>query len=251
MISGMLYQEVKRYSETLEKSNAQLENFAYNISHDLQNHISIMISSLRVIDKKYIDEKNPDAKKLMNIAIDKIFQMSQLTNDLLSYSRIGKNKKGFALISLEEVLNEAITNLTDKIKSKNAKITYGKLPTIYGNKVLLLNVFQNIIDNSIKYSSNEREPEIKISSKENESEWILSFSDNGMGIKPEHQDKVFDMFYRIDEIKSKIEGTGIGLASCKRIIDLHNGRMWLESEYSKGSTFYISLPKNQLPPKDF
>jgi light-regulated signal transduction histidine kinase (bacteriophytochrome) len=92
MISGMLYQEVKRYSETLEKSNAQLENFAYNISHDLQNHISIMISSLRVIDKKYIDEKNPDAKKLMNIAIDKIFQMSQLTNDLFVI-RIVKKKK--------------------------------------------------------------------------------------------------------------------------------------------------------------
>lgn len=168
-------------------------------------------------------------------------KMQELANDLLNYSKIGINSDYFQVVNCNTILNDVLVNLSMCIEENQAIITFDPLPELYADDTQLSILFQNLIENAIKFRSGER-PQIHISAYENESEWVFSVSDNGIGIEPEHKDEVFDIFRRLHN-DAKYNGTGMGLAICRKILECHSGRIWVDSQPGKGSTFYFAIPK--------
>ncbi len=229
-------------NEKLKKSNEELEQFAYIASHDLQEPIRMISNFSEILRQDYYEKLDQDAREYIDTIIDGSERMSEIVADLLEYSRIEKKKRPFDNIDLNEVLNKVIKNLDTLIKSKKAQIIHDDLPTIFADKVQIILVLQNLLSNAIKFVK-DKTPVIYIKSKSLKNKWIISVRDNGIGISKTYHDKIFEMFRRL-HTKDEYPGTGIGLTSCKKIIDRHNGDIWLESELGKGSTFYFSIPCN-------
>ena len=166
--------------------------------------------------------------------------MKQLIDDLLEYSRVASQAKEFENVELEKVLNIVLTNLSASIAENNVEVTHESLPTVFVDNNQMMQVFQNLITNAIKFRGVEP-PEINISAQKGQTEWTFSISDNGIGIKPEHQKQIFDVFKRL-HTREEYPGTGIGLSIGQKIIKHHGGRIWVESEPGKGSTFYFTIP---------
>jgi signal transduction histidine kinase len=232
--------ELKAIVEALERSNKDLEQFAYVASHDLQEPLRMVASYVQLLERRYKDRLDSDAKEFITFAVDGATRMQKLINDLLSYSRISTRGKEFKDTDSKYALDQAIENLRMAIKDSGARITYDKLPEISSDESQLIQLFQNLIDNAIKFRSQEV-PHIHISARDNRSEWLFSVQDNGVGIDPQHAERIFVIFQRLHE-REKYPGTGIGLAICKRIVERHGGRIWVESEPGKGSTFFFTIP---------
>ncbi len=179
--------------------------------------------------------------ELISSTVESANKMQELANDLLNYSKIGMNSDYFQMINCNDILNDVLTNLRTYIEQSQAIITFDPLPELYADSAQLSILFQNLIENAIKFRSDEI-PRIHISAGENETEWIFSVSDNGIGIEPEHKDEIFDLFRRLHD-DARYSGTGMGLAICKKILECHSGRIWVESQPQKGSTFYFAIPK--------
>lgn len=169
--------------------------------------------------------------------------MQTLVNDILTYSRIGRNMNDFTSVNCNVIMDNVITTVQTTINEKKAVIIYDSLPTIIADEVLMNQLFQNLISNSMKFCNNA--PQIKIDAIQSEDDWLFSVSDNGIGIDPEHLSRVFLMFQRL-HTKSEYHGTGIGLPICKKIVTRHGGRIWIESEPGKGSKFYFTIPVSRL-----
>lgn len=225
--------------EELRKSNAELEQFAYVASHDLQEPLRMITSFLQLLSQRYEGKLDSDADEFIGFAVDGASRMQELINDLLIYSRVSRKAKKFENINTESTLIQAIFNLKVYLEEKNANITYGHLPVVYGDYNQFVQLFQNFIANSIKYSIND--PAIHISAEKKDEYWIFSIKDNGIGIDPKHHDRIFRIFQRLHR-NGEYDGTGIGLAICKRIIERHGGDIWVDSELGNGAIFYFKIP---------
>lgn len=234
---------VEERTRELEQSNAELEQFAYIASHDLQEPLRTISRFLELLSLKYHDQIDLKASEFIDFAIEGAVRMQQQIEDLLEYSRVGTRGKSFEKTDLADVLEQALLNLQITIGEENATITYDKLPVLKIDSIQFLQLFQNLIGNSIKFRK-DVPPLIHISSKTTSKSHMISITDNGIGIDKSYFARIFQIFQRLHTTK-EYPGTGIGLAICKRIVERHNGRIWVESALEKGSTFYIELPKEE------
>ena len=225
----------------LKRSNDELQQFAYVASHDLQEPLRMVASYTQLIAKRYKGRLDADADEFIAYAVDGSNRMQGLIQDLLAYSRAGTNGKPLHEISSENTLKEALRNLRASIEESGAVVTHDLLPAITTNDIQLAQVFQNLIGNAIKYHGAEA-PRVHVSATKNGgNEWIFSVRDNGMGISPQYFERIFVLFQRLHG-REEFEGTGIGLAVCKKILERLGGRIWVESQPEKGSTFFFALP---------
>jgi signal transduction histidine kinase len=234
---------LRRRTNELARSNAELEQFAYIASHDLQEPLRMVSSYVQLLAKRYRGKLDQDADDFIGYASDGASRMQKLINDLLAYSRVGTRGKSFEEVSLEAALTQALENLQLAIKEKNAIVTHDPLPVAYGDGGQLTQVFQNLIDNAIKFRS-EEPPRVHVSARLEGGECVCSVQDNGIGIAPEYLNRLFLLFQRL-HTRKEYPGTGIGLAICKRIVERHGGKIWVESKPGEGSTFYFRIPTTQ------
>jgi PAS domain S-box-containing protein len=233
-------EDLKKTLADLERSNKELEQFAYVASHDLQEPLRMVSSYTQLLERRYKDKLDADAKEFIAYAVDGATRMQRLIQDLLAYSRVSSKGKPLNPTDCNAVLGQVRINLSVAIEESNARVTHDELPIVMADETQLVQVFQNLIGNAIKFCS-EEPPRIHVSAEKNEKEWIFSVRDNGKGIDPQYHERIFVIFQRLQG-KGEYPGTGIGLAICKRIIERHGGRIWVESEYGKGSTFYFTIP---------
>ena len=233
--------KVVRYLKELERSNKELEQFAYVASHDLQEPLRMVSSFTQLLKERYRDKLDESGNEFIAYTIDGAKRMQRMIDDLLSYSRVTTRGKKFETVDFNSAFYQAIDNLQLLIEENNVKITKDKLPTMDADESQIIRLFQNLLDNAIKFK-NERTPVINIRTKKRSEEFIISINDNGVGIDPEYKNSVFQVFKRLNG-KNKYSGTGIGLAICKRIVERHGGKIWLDSTLREGSTFYFSIPK--------
>jgi len=231
-------EDLKIKSEELARSNKELEQFAYIASHDLQEPLRMVNSYLQLLERRYKDKLDQDARDFINFAVDGSNRMRTLIFSLLDYSRVNRVKP-FEDIKTNELLNEVLSDLKAQINENKAAITVEPLPDIYGDRVLMGQIFQNLISNAVKFKG-DKDPEILISGKKNNHEYLFSIKDNGIGIQKEYAGKLFTIFQRLNT-KDQYPGTGIGLAICKKIVEKHGGKIWFDSEFGKGSTFYFTI----------
>ncbi len=232
--------ELDNKTKELARSNTELEQFAYVASHDLQEPLRMVTSYLQLLEKRYKDKLDQDATDFISFAVDGSNRMRALIHSLLEYSRINR-VKAFEEINLNVLLKEVLENLSTSIVESNAIIHIGELPKINGDPILINQLFQNLIQNAIKFR-NDKKPEIDISCQEEKDVYLFSIKDNGIGIQKEYIDQIFIVFKRLNS-KEKYSGTGMGLAICKKIVERHGGKIWVESEFGKGSTFYFTIKK--------
>jgi PAS domain S-box-containing protein len=227
----------------LKRSNDDLELFAYVASHDLQEPLRMVASYTQLLARRYKGRLDSDADEFIAYAVDGCNRMQELIQDLLSYSRVGANTDAMRQTSCEDALARAVKNLQATIEASKAIVEHDPLPVIDTDGTRLAQVFQNLIGNAIKYRGAEL-PQIHISARQAGREWIFSVRDNGMGIESQYFDRIFVIFQRLHGQK-EYQGTGIGLAMCKKIVNRLGGRIWVESELAKGSTFYFALPAGE------
>jgi PAS domain S-box-containing protein len=227
--------------EDLKRSNEELGQFAYVASHDLQEPLRMVASYTQLLAQRYKGRLDSDADEFIAFAVDGCNRMQGLIQDLLSYSRAGANAEPLREISCEVALEKTLRNLRPTIQDSGATVTHDSLPTIMTDETQLVQVFQNLIANAIKYRGDEP-PLIHVSATRNSgNEWVFSVRDNGMGMEPQYFERIFILFQRLHG-REEFAGTGIGLAMCKKIVDRLGGRIWVESQPTKGSTFYFALP---------
>ena len=225
----------------LERSNAELEQFAYVASHDLQEPLRKVASFCQLLEQRYRGQLDERADQYIDFAVDGAKRMQQLINDLLAFSRVGRTSGPLQPVDLDEALRRALANLGAAIEESGAKVEVDELPTVRGEVTLLALVFQNLIGNAIKFRS-EAAPEVSIGLERRDGDWLISCSDNGIGIDPEYAERVFVIFQRL-HAKDEYPGTGIGLAMCRKIVEYHGGRIWLDADAADpGTTFRMTLP---------
>jgi light-regulated signal transduction histidine kinase (bacteriophytochrome) len=233
-------EQAARLMEDLQRSNAELEQFAYVASHDLQEPLRMVSSYTQLLARRYKDKLDKDADEFIAFAVDGANRMQRMINDLLTYSRAGTRGKEFTSVDCEAALGQAHANLRIAIEEHNAVITHDPLPTVMADEGQLAQLFQNLISNAIKFRG-EEPPRIHVSARRRNQEWVLSVRDNGIGIEPQYTERIFVIFQRL-HTRAEYPGTGIGLAICRRIVERHGGRIWVESEPGKSSTFFFTLP---------
>jgi PAS domain S-box-containing protein len=228
----------------VERSNAELEQFAYIASHDLQEPLRMVVSYMGLLNDRYMGKLDERADKYIGYAVEGASRMQQLVNDLLTYSRINSNAKPFVPISTQNVVENVITGLTRVINEARAIVSVGELPEVLGDEGQLGQLFQNLISNAIKFMPESRDPHIEISVEPSNGKWLFSVKDNGIGIEESHAARIFQMFQRLHE-RGRYEGSGIGLALAKKIVERHGGSIWFSSVPDEGTTFYFSIPRVQ------
>jgi PAS domain S-box-containing protein len=235
--------ELRQTMDKLKQSNAELEQFAYVASHDLQEPLRMVASYVQLLERRYKGKLDSDADEFISYAVDGANRMRGLIDDLLTYSRVSRLGKPFEPVDLKATMEIVLSNLQASIKDANAVITHDKLPIIQADSGQMTQLFQNLIGNAIKFHGKEK-PRIHISAKTQEEEYLFSIKDNGIGIDPKYIDRLFKIFQRL-HTKQEYPGSGIGLVICKKIVERHGGRIWLESRLEKGSTVYFTLRKKQ------
>ncbi|MCU7491638.1 MAG: PAS domain S-box protein [Bacteroidota bacterium] len=224
----------------LERSNNELEQFAYVASHDMKEPLRMISSYLQLLSKNYKGKLDENADDFISYAVDGALRMSTLINDLLLYSRVSSKAREFTSVNLKGVVEDVLGDLEVLINESKAVITYKDLPTVKADDLQMKQLFQNLIQNALKFRNSEG-IKVDISSERTGSEWLITVRDNGIGIDPQYYERIFVIFQRLHE-REKYSGTGIGLALCKKIVERHGGRIWVESEPGKGSSFHFTLP---------
>ncbi|CAD5940621.1 MAG: response regulator [Planktothrix agardhii KL2] len=235
--------KLEQLNQELKRSNRDLEEFAYVVSHDLQQPLQTItgFAELLLALKSEINLEQ-EAEEYVSPILEEGIRMQELIKNLLEYSRVGTKKRNFEPTDCQEILRKSLADLHSIIENSLAIVTCEKLPIIMADRIQLGQLFQNLIANGIKYQSPNIQPKIVISVQEKPEEWLFRVEDNGIGIKPENFDRIFQVFQRL-HTNQEYPGTGVGLAICKKIIERHQGRIWLESEWQIGTTFYFTLPK--------
>ncbi|MBD3219496.1 MAG: PAS domain S-box protein [candidate division Zixibacteria bacterium] len=231
--------ELELTLERLNQSNEELEQFAYVASHDLQEPLRMVGSFVQLLQKRYEGRLDNDADEFIAYAVDGANRMKQMINDLLTFSRVGTRGKEFKPVDCNRVMHGVLTDLRNLIQDSDAEIQCDKLPTIIADSAQIAQLFQNLISNAIKYC--ERTPQINIVAEKSDGDWIFSVEDNGIGVDPKYFDQIFIIFRRLHG-KSSYAGSGIGLSVCKKIVNRHGGRLWVESSLGEGSRFYFTIP---------
>lgn len=231
---------ILKLNDELLRSNKELESFAYVASHDLQEPLRMVSSFTQMLEQRYGDKLDQDAHDYIKYSVDGAKRMYELINGLLAYSRVQTKGKAFVEVNMEEVLEKVKRNLSLRITEKNARITNNVLPKIVADESQMIQLVQNLLENSIKFSPGS--PKIHFSSVTNPDNYLFSVKDEGMGIDPQYFERIFKIFQRLFP-KEDFEGTGIGLAICRRIVERHDGKIWVESEPGIGTTFLFTIPK--------
>lgn len=234
---------LKAHAEELERSNKELEQFAYVASHDLQEPLRMIASYTQLLARRYKGKLDQDADEFIGYAVDGADRMQRLIQDLLAYSRVQTRGQEFVPLNCEEVLDEVLVILQLAIQESGAVITHDPLPTLTGDRPQLTQLFFNLIGNAIKFRGDSA-PQVHISAKERGNNWIFSVQDNGIGIDPQYFQRVFVIFQRL-HTRDKFPGTGIGLAIAQRIVHRHGGKIWVESKPGEGSTFSFTIPESR------
>lgn len=236
-------------TERLARSNAELQQFAFIVSHDLQEPLRTIASFSELLRRRYSGKLDEQANRYIDLVVASATHMGDLIRDVLSYSRtVAQNTFPVTPTSSKLLVEWAIENLSSRIEESGAKIECDELPVVEVDKSAFSQVFQNLISNAIKYRSNGTVPHICIRAETSESEHMFSVTDNGIGIAPEYQNGIFGLFKRLHP--REYEGTGVGLALCKRIVENHGGRIWVESDPGKGSTFRFTIPRREADNAD-
>jgi PAS domain S-box-containing protein len=230
--------------DELARSNAELQQFAYVASHDLQEPLRMIGSYTQLLERRYGEKLDSDAREFMDFIVDGATRMKQLIEDLLAYSRVGTRGKELRPVHAQGALDRALINLRAAIESSDAQITHDALPEVKADDTQLTQLLQNLIGNAIKFRKKDESIRIHVGVQDAGEEWRFSVSDNGIGIEPQYFERIFMVFQRL-HTRDEYPGTGIGLAICKKVVDRHRGRIWVESVYGKGSTFVFTLPKTQ------
>lgn len=230
---------LRRAADQLARSNEELEQFAYVASHDLQEPLRVVTGYVQLIERKYEGQLDADADQFFHYIVDGVTRMQHLINDLLNYSRVSTRGAPFRDVDLRAVMDRALGNLEPVVAESGAKVIRGALPSIRGDESQLVQLFQNLINNGIKFHG-DHPPEIHVSARRDGSQWELAVRDNGIGIERQYWDQIFVIFQRL-HTRQKYAGTGIGLAICKRIVERHGGRIWLDSQPGQGTTFHFTL----------
>jgi len=232
-------QAIAQQADRLARSNANLQQFTYAASHDLQEPLRTVVTFTQLLADRYGEKLDSEANEFMSFVISAATRMRLLITDLLSYSRsVHHEDVPLKDVSLNDAVDLAAHNLQLAIQESGAVLEAGRLPTVYADKVQMIQLFQNLISNAIKYKSQDS-PRIQIAAEQNATEWVLSVCDNGIGIPAEYKEYVFGVFKRLHG--NAQAGTGVGLAICKSIVERHGGRIWVESEPGQGSTFKFSI----------
>lgn len=232
---------IQQYARQIEEKNKELEEFAHVASHDLREPLNSIISLTEILVQRKSEQLDEDGNKLLGFISKSASRMNELITGLLDYAKLGSSKK-LVLTDLKELLETVLLDLNSSIQASGAKIIIGKLPVlkVYAMEFRLL--FQNLISNALKYRKPDESPEIVVSSKQVRKGWEFSVADNGIGIPEAQKEKIFDLFHRVHG-RNEYEGTGIGLSHCRKIIELHNGKIWVESKLGEGSTFFFFIPE--------
>jgi PAS domain S-box-containing protein len=233
--------KLKQTLAELVRSNAELQHFFYVASHDLQEPLRMVVSYVQLLQRRYQGKLDTDADEYIAYAVDGTIRIKSLINDLLAYSRVGTRGRTFEPTECQAVVDQALTNLQVAIEERGAKITIDPLPMVMADGSQFAQLFQNLIGNAIKFHG-ENPPHVHIMAQQKENEWEFSVIDNGIGIAPEFSRRIFEVFKRL-HTRKEYPGTGIGLAICKKIVERHGGRIWVEAESGKGSTFHFTIPK--------
>jgi PAS domain S-box-containing protein len=236
-----LNEDLARRADELAASNAELERFAYIASHDLQEPLRMVSSFLQLLQKRYGGQIDAKADQYIHYAVDGADRMKALIMDLLEYSRVGTGKEGFGWVDTAAVMSEVGEIFREKIVAARAQIEISALPTVWGDKVQLVQLLQNLLSNALKYHS-DRPPLIRIRAEGENGHWQFAVEDNGIGIDPLFFEKIFIIFQRLHN-RNDYSGTGIGLAVCKKIVERHGGKIWVESDQHSGSTFFFTINK--------
>jgi light-regulated signal transduction histidine kinase (bacteriophytochrome) len=234
-------QTVRQTAQELRRSNADLEQFACIASHDLQEPLRAVTGFVTLLRDRYRGKLDDEADKLVDLALDGANRMSQFIQDLLAYSRVETHGKQPEPTPCERSLETAFANLQTNIANRNAKITHDPLPVVMADGAQLTQLFQNLIGNAVRFCRDNVPPEIHVGANRHGDQWVLSVKDNGIGIPRDQYDRVFEVFERLHGQK-KYPGTGIGLVICRKIVERHGGRIWVESVVGEGTTFYFTLP---------
>jgi PAS domain S-box-containing protein len=234
--------DYKALEAELKNSNRQLEQFAYIASHDLREPLRMISSYIGLLERRYADRLDTDAREFIHFARDGAQRLDRMVLDLLEFSRIGRICDPFTPVSLAEVVGVALSDLAFKISEARATVTVAAdLPVVTASRGELIRLIQNLVGNSVKYRAPDRPPEITIAATPAGADWIISVADNGIGIAPEFFDRIFEIFQRLHG-RGEYDGTGIGLAICKKIVQHHGGRIWVESTPGVGTTMFFTLP---------
>ncbi len=235
--------ERKKLEEDLKRSNKELKTFTYVSAHDLQEPLRTITSFTQLLKRRYKGKFDSDADEFMDYIVEATIRMKDQIEGLLEYSRVSTKEEEFKPVNTNEILNQTIKILNNSINESNAKITTEELPNVIGDARQLQRVFQNLISNAIKFRKYEKPLKIHISAYKDEDgkEYVFSVQDNGIGIEEQYKERIFTIFQRLNP-RDKYEGTGIGLAIVKKIVEHHGGRIWVESSFGEGATFYFTIP---------
>jgi PAS domain S-box-containing protein len=234
--------ELKRRTKELARSNEDLAQFAYAASHDLQEPLRMVSGFLQLLKKRYAAQLNDEAQEFIGFAVDGATRMKQLIDGLLEFSRVRTRGKEPTLVELTDVMKSTLSLLAGMIQESGAQVEYDALPCVRGDSSQLIQLFQNLIGNALKFRG-ERPPRIHVYSTPIPGGWHLCVADNGIGIETQHQERIFEVFQRLHD-RRRYEGTGMGLALCKRIVERHHGAIWVESEPGQGASFHFTLYHN-------
>jgi light-regulated signal transduction histidine kinase (bacteriophytochrome) len=236
-------EELAGANQVLERSNIELQQFAYIASHDLQSPLRSISGFVQLLKLEYEGKLDEQADDWIRRTVQAIEQMQTMIRDVLAYSRVDSRSRPFAQTPFLDVFNDAVTLLESSIHDAGGQVTCGNLPVVMGDRSQLVQLMQNLIGNGLKYHG-DKSPHVHVSAEDNGNEWIFSVRDNGIGIDPKYYGRIFEIFKRLHDQK-EYPGTGIGLAVCRRVAARHRGRIWLESEAGHGSVFHFTLPKER------
>jgi chemotaxis family two-component system sensor kinase Cph1 len=234
-------EELALLAQDLERSNAELKKFAYVASHDLQEPLNQVANFVELLAMRYDDELDEDAKEFIGFAVDGVSLMQTLIDDVLVYSKVDLKGIEWELTEVETALNKALSNLRGRITETGAQISCDPMPTIVADSTQLMQLFQNLVGNAIKFKKKDETLQIHVGVQRQEDAWLFSVRDNGIGLDPQFADRIFVIFQRL-HTRDEYPGSGMGLAICKKIVECHRGQIWVESELGKGATFFFTIP---------
>jgi PAS domain S-box-containing protein len=234
-------ERLRHYAEELQRSNLELQQFAYVASHDLQEPLRAVSTFCEMLQRRYQGKFDAEADQWLSFVVTGARRMQTLVQDLLAYSRLESRRQAMAPVACGEIVQKVVTNLRSAVDEAGAQVTWDELPTVEGDASQLAQLFQNLIGNAIKFHS-QAPPAVHISAALEDGMWRFAVRDNGIGIDPKYQERIFEIFKRL-HTSDRYPGTGIGLAICRKVVQRHGGRIWVESQPGQGGTFYFTIQR--------